>query len=95
MTDRIESLYQNLTRAFPHPFDWMGGLHRQPIWSMKRRKGHRKIADIFARHGFTLTEQVADDYHRIFPDDWQHYGEDAGGKITRKLARALKVEAGL
>ena len=88
--DRIDALYRGLTGAFPHPFDWMALLDRPPFWWWRQRRAHPETVAIFAAHGFTLTPQVANEYHRIFPEDCAYYGEDAGGKITRKLRRALE-----
>jgi hypothetical protein len=88
----IEPLYRDLTQAFPHPFDWMALLHKPPFWKPRWRKAHKKVVAIFAAHGFTLTDQVATDYHHVPHDDWKFYGEDAGGKICRKLGRALREQ---
>ena len=90
MMDRIEALYRDLTDAFPHPFDWMGLLHKPPFWRWSWRGPHRKVVAIFDSHGFVLTNQVADSFHRQYPDDWQLYALDAGGKICAKLWRALE-----
>jgi hypothetical protein len=88
-SNRIEALYRDLTCAFPHPFDWMGLLHKPPFWRWSWRKPHQKVVAIFANHGFTLTDEVADDYHAPRFDDWETYAMDAGGKICFKLSRAL------
>jgi hypothetical protein len=88
-TLRIVGLYNHLTRAFTHPFDWMALLEKPPFWRISYRQPHLKVKAIFQAHGFELTPHVAREYHRSDPNDWQHYGEDAGGKITRKLKRAL------
>lgn len=89
MMDDVESLYRDLTRAFPHPFDWMVLLHKPPFWRWSYRKQHKKVAAIFSRYGFVLTDEVADKYHRRYKDDWQLYALDAGGAICFKLSRAL------
>ena len=92
VSNNVENLYRELTGAFPHPFDWMYLLHRPPVWRWKMRKAHFRAAAIFRHHGFYLTEAFAYAYHRLELDDWQHYGEDAGGKICRKLRRALMLQ---
>ncbi|MGB1389249.1 MAG: hypothetical protein ACPG61_10220 [Paracoccaceae bacterium] len=85
----IDHLYHDLTAAFPHPFDWMGLLAKPPFWRWSWHTPHRRVRAIFADHGFELTPRVATRYHRRDPDEWMHYGEDAGTKITRKLRYAL------
>lgn len=92
LRDRIDCLYRDLTKAFPHPFDWMGLLEKPPFWRWSWRKPHQKVAAIFEDHGFTLTPEVAFRYHAHFPDDWQFLAMDAGGHITAKLERALEPQ---
>jgi len=86
----IEPLYRELTRAFPHPFDWMALLHKPPFWRPRWRKAHANVRAIFDAHGFTLTSKVADLYHQQRDDDWEFAFTDAGGKICTKISRALQ-----
>ena len=81
----FDKLYDDLTGAFPHPFDWMGLLKRPPFWQFRHRQGHRKVRVIFASHGLLLTPRVAD---RFRIADSQRWDEDAGGAIIRKLRYA-------
>jgi len=86
MNQTARELYRDLTGAFPHPFDWLGLLERPPFWKPGWRKAHRKVAQIFADHGFILHDRVA---LRYMTSDSQQWDEDAGGAIIRKLTHAL------
>lgn len=90
MTDQtIYKLYSDLTREFPHPFDWMSLLEKPPFWKRGWVKAHRRVVEIFYEYGYRLTPAVAEIYAYRHPDEWRSYGDDAGGAICRKLARAV------
>ena len=81
----FEDLYDELTNAFPHPFDWMGLLEKPPWWMFRHRKAYRKVSEIFASHGLLLSRRVA---IRFISAESQRWDEDAGGVIIRKLRYA-------
>ena len=83
---RIESLYNELTAAHPHPLDWRYVMHKPPIRMRRHIAGWKRNRKIFAEHGFILTDRVADRYRL---SDSQRYDEDAGGAMVRKLRFAL------
>ena len=89
LEDRIEKLYRELQAAHPHPFDWVMVLKRPPIRFRREMAGWKKNSEIFARHGFLMTETVADRYRLSDP---QQYYEDAGGAIIRRLIYALEAQ---
>ncbi|WP_049642763.1 hypothetical protein [Candidatus Rhodobacter oscarellae] len=84
----IERLYHELSRAFPHPFDWMGLLAKPPFWRIAWHGPHRRVRAIFSQFGFVLDGHVARRFGRN-PDSWETYGLDAGGTIVCDLAYAL------
>lgn len=86
---RMVALYDELRKAHPHPFDWMLVLKRPPFRFRREMAGWKKNQAIFAKHGFILTETVADRYRLADP---QQYDEDAGGAIIRRLTYALQAQ---
>lgn len=86
---RIAALYDDLTAAHPHPFDWPVVMKRPSALYRLEMAGWKKNKAIFASHGFVLTETVADRYRLSDP---QQYNEDCGGAIIRRLIYALEAQ---
>lgn len=89
LEDRMGKLYEDLTAAHPHPFDWLVVMKRPPALYRLEMAGWKKNKAIFASHGFVLTETVADRYRLSDP---QQYNEDCGGAIIRRLTYALEAQ---
>lgn len=85
-------LYFELSRAFSHPFEWMGLLRQPPWYRFRMRAAHNKVAAIFAKYGFWLDEGSIEAFERSPP---QQPNEDAGGAIVRKLRQAWQRQTGL
>lgn len=81
-----DALYDELRGAHRHPSDWLLVLNKPPIRYRRAINGWKRNREIFAKHGFILTERVADRYRLA---DSQRYDEDAGGAIIRRLIYAL------
>ena len=84
--EQMDGLYDDLVRAHPHPFDWVMVLKRPPLRFRREMAGWKKNREIFAAHGFLLTERVADRYRL---SDSQTPYEDYGGSVIRRLMYAL------
>lgn len=88
----FEALYWDLVHAFPHPFEWMGLLHRPKWWQFRARKAHYKVAGIFVSHGLMLTDHSASAFIRT---PGQRVNEDCGGAIIRQLRTAFQGQYGV
>lgn len=87
------ALYRDLSRAFPHPLDWVGLMRRPRWWHVTARVAHVRVVDIFARHGFVLTPVLAERFlTRTSP---QQLTEDAGGAFVRRLREAFQWQMGV
>lgn len=82
----LDPLYDDLTAGHPRAFDWMLVLKRPPLGFRREMAGWKKNIQIFAEHGFVLTDLVADRFRLA---DSQRFDEDFGGAIIRKLQHAL------
>ena len=86
VAELLDPLYDDLTAGHSHAFDWMLVLKRPPLGFWREMAGWRKNVQIFAEHGFVLTDLVADRFRLA---DSQRFDEDFGGAIIRKLQHAL------
>ena len=60
----IDRLYHELSRSFPHPFDWMGLLEKPAFWRIAWHGPHRRVRAIFSQFGFALECQCCAPFRR-------------------------------
>lgn len=91
----FEKLYRDLSAAFPHPFEWIGLMECPAWWRFRARAAHRQVREIFAAHGFILTDGHARAFRQQPPQGAYGLVEDAGGAIIRQLRQTFQYQTGV
>lgn len=92
MTDaRLHALGNELMTAFTDALQWAHHIEPPLFWQWRARRDHRKVVQIFRRHGFRITDRLVREWLQDREIDGLET-ESVEDFTYRKLARALNIE---